>query len=209
VADYVDEREQWERAVAAARDAAPWALAGLVICGALYGGWQYWQQRTARLELEAATRYERVLDAFGHNQLTSGLALADALIRDFPQSPYAAQADLAAARVQVESDALEQAAARFRHVMATSPDHQLALLARLRLARVQLAQHLPDAALATLNAVDAGAFAARYAAVRGDVLLAKGDRDGALREYRAARASGANTVDSGLLDLKISDLAHS
>jgi predicted negative regulator of RcsB-dependent stress response len=149
------------------------------------------------------------LEAFGNNDLNGGLALTDALIRDFPASPYAIQADLAAARVQVESDAMEQAAARLRHVLDTSKDHELALVARLRLARVQLAQHLPDEALATLNAVDAGAFAARFAAVRGDVLLSKGDRDGALREYRAARASGANSVDSGLLDLKISDLARS
>jgi predicted negative regulator of RcsB-dependent stress response len=209
VAEYVDEREQWERAVSAAKEAAPWVLAGLVIAAAGYGGWQYWQQRTMRIALDAATRYERALDAFGRNQLGEGLALADALIKDYPASPYAAQADLAAARVQVESDALEQAAVRLKHVQDTSPDHELALVARLRLARVQLGQHLPDAALATLNAVDPGAFAARYAAVRGDALLAKGDREGALREYRAARASGANTVDTGLLDLKISDLARS
>jgi predicted negative regulator of RcsB-dependent stress response len=209
VAEYVDEREQWERAVSAAKESAPWVLAGLVIAAAGYGGWQYWQQRTMRLTLDAANRYERALDAFSRNDLTAGLALADALIRDYPASPYATQADLAAARVQVESDALEQAAARLRHVQETTQDHELALVARLRLARVQLAQHQPDAALATLNAVDAGAFAARYAEARGDVLLAKGDREGALREYRAARASGANTVDTGLLDLKISDLAHS
>jgi predicted negative regulator of RcsB-dependent stress response len=209
VAEYVDEREQWERAVTAAKEAAPWVLAGLVIAVAGYGGWQYWTQRSMRLSLEAATRYQRVLDAFGRNELSSGLALTDALIKDFPASPYAAQADLAAARVQVESDALEQAAARLRYVIDTNKDRELALVARLRLARVQLAQHLPDAALATLNAVDPGAFAAPFAAVRGDVLLAKGDREGALREYRAARASGANTVDPGLLDLKISDLAHS
>jgi predicted negative regulator of RcsB-dependent stress response len=209
VAEYVDEREQWERAVSFVKETAPWMLAGLVVAGTAYVGWQYWQQRQARLALDAATRYERVLDAFGRNELNSGLALADALIKDYPASPYAAQADLAAARVQVESDALEQAAARLRHVLGTSQDHELTLVARLRLARVQLAQHLPDAALATLNAVEAGAFAARYASVRGDVLLSKGDRAGALREYRAARAGGANTVDSGLLDLKISDLAHS
>lgn len=209
MAEYVDEREQWERAVTAAKEAAPWVLAGLVIAAAGYGGWQYWQQRTMRLTLDAATRYERALDAFGRNDLAAGLALADALIKDYPASPYAAQADLAAARVQVESDALEQAAARLRHVQDTTTDHQLALIARLRLGRVQLAQHQPDAALATLGAVDAGAFAARYSEARGDVLLAKGDREGALREYRAARTSGANTVDTGLLDLKISDLAHS
>ncbi len=66
----------------------------------------------------------------------------------------------------------------------------------------------PTSALKTLDAVDPGAFAARYAEVRGDALLAKGDRAGALQAYQAAR-SGGDTVDNTLLDLKIDDLAHS
>ena len=43
--------------------------------------------------------------------------------------------------------------------------------------------------------------------MRGDLLLAKGDRDGALREYLAAR-QGENDgrVDTEMLDLKIRDL---
>jgi predicted negative regulator of RcsB-dependent stress response len=57
--------------------------------------------------------------------------------------------------------------------------------------------------------VDPGAFAARYAQVRGDVLLAKGDRDGALKEYREARGMAPVTLDTGLLDLKIGELARS
>jgi predicted negative regulator of RcsB-dependent stress response len=39
------------------------------------------------------------------------------------------------------------------------------------------------------------------------VLLAKGDRDGALREYIAARTSGNDgRIDVDMLDLKIRDL---
>ncbi len=54
---------------------------------------------------------------------------------------------------------------------------------------------------------DPGAFATRLADVRGDVLLAKGDRAGALREYLAARADdNKGRVDAELLDLKIRDL---
>jgi hypothetical protein len=49
---------------------------------------------------------------------------------------------------------------------------------------------------------------------RGDVLLAKGDRAGAMAEYEAARKvqpvgtgeSSAETSSAGLLDLKIADL---
>jgi len=52
-----------------------------------------------------------------------------------------------------------------------------------------------------------GEFARRFADARGDVLLAKGDRDGALREYLAARTgSDSGAVDNDVLDLKIRDL---
>ena len=81
------------------------------------------------------------------------------------------------------------------------------MIARLRLARVQSAQGKYDDALATLKVEDAGEFAPRLADTRGDVLLAKGDRDGALREYLAARTGENNgRVDFDLLDLKIRDL---
>ncbi len=67
-----------------------------------------------------------------------------------------------------------------------------------------------DEAQATFPA-DAGAFTARFQELRGDLLLAKGDRPGALREYLAPRRSSPRpdsevTLDLAGLDLKISDL---
>ena len=106
--------------------------------------------------------------------------------------------NLAAARVQTEAQQFDQAAARLLQVMQHTHDPALALVARLRLARVQLAQNKPDDAIKTLDAVPPGAFSARYAEVRGDALLAKGDRAGALKQYRAARASGADTRRRGI-----------
>jgi predicted negative regulator of RcsB-dependent stress response len=54
---------------------------------------------------------------------------------------------------------------------------------------------------------NSGEFAPRIADTRGDVLLAKGDRAGALKEYLAARTSEDNgRIDFELLDLKIRDL---
>jgi len=90
--------------------------------------------------------------------------------------------------------------------MTDSKDHELALVARMRLARVEIAEGKPDAALATLNAAEPGAFAARYHEVRGDAYYAKGDRTAALREYRSA-AGNPELGDAALLDLKIADLA--
>ena len=90
--------------------------------------------------------------------------------------------------------------------MDTASDPELRTIARMRLARVQSAQGKYDDALATLK-VEGGEFAPRLADTRGDVLLAKGDRAGALKEYLAARASEDNgRLDFELLDLKIRDL---
>jgi predicted negative regulator of RcsB-dependent stress response len=77
----------------------------------------------------------------------------------------------------------------------------------MRLARVQLAENKPDDALATLNGKPAGAFEARFHEVRGDVLFAKGDKAGALKEYLAAMSGAdARSVDTQTLQLKINDL---
>ena len=88
---------------------------------------------------------------------------------------------------------------------------QLALVARTRLARVQLAQGNADAALATLAAVQPGGFVARFAEIRGDALHAKGDVAGALAAWREAEKAGtaknaAPTVDLEGLRLKIADV---
>jgi predicted negative regulator of RcsB-dependent stress response len=76
---------------------------------------------------------------------------------------------------------------------------------------VQLAKGETAAALATVTAATPGAFNARYQELRGDILLAKGDRVGALREYLAAKAAETApdsevTLDMPGLDLKIDDL---
>ena len=78
----------------------------------------------------------------------------------------------------------------------------------LRIARIQLDQNKADDALATLAAAQPGAFAARFAEVRGDALLAKGDRAAALKAYREAVGSGADGSNE-LLTLKINALTHS
>ena len=207
--EYLNDKEQWERVLQWVREQGPWTVTAVALVAAAYGGWHYWQGRVDTRYQAAAGRYEQVVDAFGRNNVDGGLKLADGLIKDYPSSAYADQANLAAARIQVERHELDQAVLRLNQVLGSTKDPELALITRMRLARVQLAQNKPDEALKTLNAVDPGAFAARYSQVRGDVLLAKGDRAGALKEYRAARDGAGETIDTGLLDLKIGELARS
>ena len=207
--EYLNEQERWERVLAWLREQGPWILGGVAVALAIFGGWHYWQNHVQQRDLAAANRYEQLIDAFTRNDIAGGMRQADELGKEFPATAYADQANLAVARIQVSTHQLDQAAARLQQVLAATKDSELALIARLRLARVQLPQGNADEALKTLDAAKPGAFAARYAQGRGDALLAKGDRDGALKAYREARGDGASTLDTALLDLKIGELAHS
>ena len=207
--EFLDDQEQWRRVIAWLRESGPTMLAAVLIVLVGYGGWRYWQNRKTHTALAAEGQYEQVLSALNQGNLSLGSTLADRLIKDYPNTPYAVQADLMAARVAVQNNQLADAAKRLRHVLdTTKSDAEMQLLVRLRLARVLLGQKQPDEALKLLDGVQTGAFASRYAEVRGDALLAKGDRAGALQAYRSARA-GADTLDGQLLDLKIEDLARS
>jgi predicted negative regulator of RcsB-dependent stress response len=206
VSDY-NEQEQWERAKAWVGELWIYIVGGVAIGGAVLWGWGWNKERIEKRSIEASARYEEAIEAFTRSDKTRGNQLVEELNREYQATPYAALATLWAARTQVESNELDKAAAGLKSVMDTASDPELRNVARLRLARVQAAQGKYDDALATLKVDDPGEFATRLADTRGDVLLAKGDRDGALREYLAARTGeDRGQVDRELLDLKIRDL---
>lgn len=205
--DYLSESEQIEQVKAWLRANVPWILAGIAVGGLAIGGWRWWQAHTNQLDLAASAEYQQVLAAFNAGDKTRALALVTSLERDHPGSPYTDQANLAAARVLVETNELERAAEHLTAVERGSHDQGLATIARLRLARVQIALGRPDEALATLGPPAGGAFAERYHEVRGDAYYAKGAKAAALDEYRAARlAAGPTLAENDVLNLKINDL---
>jgi predicted negative regulator of RcsB-dependent stress response len=206
VSEY-SEAEQLERAKGWLKSNGIWIIAGIAIGVGGLGAWRWYQERREVQAETASARYEELVDAFSRNDKTRGMTLLDQLNREYAWTPYASLGTLIAARVQVEANELDKAAAGLKSVMDSANDDELQMVARLRLARVQAAQGKYDDALATLKVEESGEFAPRIADTRGDVLLAKGDRAGALKEYLAARASEDNgRLDFDLLDLKIRDL---
>jgi len=208
VDEYLSEKEKLEQLTGWLRANVPWIVVGLAVGGLIVGGWRWYQARVDRTGVEAALAYAQILDAFDRGDRTGGLDQVAQLGKSHPDSPYVDQANLAAARLLLETGQMDRAASYLTVVMEHSRDAQLAQLARLRLARVQLSQNHPDQALSTLGKADQGAFEGRFAEVRGDAYFAKGDKASALREYRAARvALGPAQASNDLLDLKINDLA--
>lgn len=208
--DYLSEREQWERVTRWLRENGLWILAGVAVGAAAIFGWQWWNAHIDKVNGEASAKYEQLQLDLGKGDRTGALILLSDLQRDFASTPYVDQAHLAVARAYVDSNELDKAATELQAVSQHSKDKQLALVARVRLARVQIAQQKADDALATLDGTDPGAFAALFHEVRGDAQFAKGNKAAALTEYRLARTAdptgGAGGGDTSLLDLKISDL---
>lgn len=208
VEEYLSEKEQWEQVTRWLRENGLWIIAGIAVGAAGLGGWHWYQDHEDVVGAQAGTKYTQVVQAFGTSDRTGGFVALGELERDFPASPYVDQGKLIAARVYVDDNALDKAAAELQAVAEHSKDPELALVARLRLARVQIAQKKPDAALATLNGLKAGAFEPRMHEVLGDAYFAKGDKTNALKEYMSAKVSDmvSQSLDTQSLDLKIDDL---
>lgn len=205
---YFDERERWEALLGWVRGNGLSILAGVALAAVAFGGYRWWQGHLDQRDLNANAFYAQMENAFARGDEVSAFAAAGELERTYASTPYADQARLASAGVFVQDGELARAASELRVVMLHPHDPILGLIARLRLARVQIAQHQAKEALATLDAVNPGAFATRYAVVRGDAYYALGERAAALAQYRLARAADSDgETDKHLLDLEISDLA--
>jgi predicted negative regulator of RcsB-dependent stress response len=166
VEDYLSEKERWEWVRAQVRENAPAViLAAVVVLGSL-AGWRWWQDRQDAARMAAGSRYMSMVEAIDHGDHAQAMRLLGELERDSAGSAYTDQAKMLAARVYLDAGELDKAATELSAVAAQSKDHNLASVARLRLARVQVAQGKADAALATLGATDTTAFAGRSFAQR-------------------------------------------
>ena len=146
------EAEQWERAKGwLRRTGSGSSRASRSACGGL-GGWRWYQERVeaqARDGLGALRGTDRRVHAQRQDPRHDAASMSSTANTRW--TPYAALGTLIAARVQVEANELDKAAASLKSVMDNATDDELKLIARLRLARVQAAQGKYDDALATLK----------------------------------------------------------
>jgi predicted negative regulator of RcsB-dependent stress response len=205
--EYLTDDEQLEAVKRAFTEYAPWILGGIVLG---VGGWfgaQYYRSHQNALALQAAAQFSQMTLALQMNDSKKSLEIADGLIKNFPASPYADQAQLTIARIDVDSGKSADAVAPLTQVMNNSKDSELKQVARLRLARVLIDQGKPDEAIKILAEGTPGSFAGRYHEVHGDALYAKKDIPGAVAEYNMALGSSDGGADAAMLQLKLADLA--
>ncbi|MGH8446350.1 MAG: YfgM family protein [Solimonas sp.] len=185
----------------------PALAAGLVIGLAAIFGWDRWQNHKLERAANASQMYEDLKKAVADEKADVAKPLADKLIADYSDTPYAAGAQLRLAAAAIKANNLDDAAARLQWVHEHAKDEGLQQVAQLRTARVQWQQGKLDDALKTLDG-DAGAFAPLYDELRGDIKLAQGDRAAARGAYeKAYSATPEDQPSRQLLQRKLDDLA--
>jgi predicted negative regulator of RcsB-dependent stress response len=206
--DYLTDDEQLEHVKHVVAENWVWVAGGVVLGAALIFGYRYYESYVNDRALRAAAQFEELTSALARDDQGKVRQVADGLLKEYPTSPYADQAQLVLARLSVDSGKPADAIAPLTQVETHSKDAELRHIARLRLARVLTALGKPDDAIKTLAEDAWGAFASQAHEVRGDAFYAKHDIQGAVKEYQAALGAGdASSVDSALLQLKIADLS--
>jgi predicted negative regulator of RcsB-dependent stress response len=198
-------------------------LTGIAIVLAVFFGVRSWQASQANTSGVASDLYQQIADValnkitepVTEDDLLAAQGVYNTLKTEHADSIYARYAALAIARFHVENDELDMAAAELQWILdnpdlglMSEADEELFLTARVRLARVRLAQGMPQEALDLIQAVEPGAFAGSYAEVEGDALLALDQPDAARAAYERALENIA-TGNPVLLQLKLQDLGVS
>lgn len=184
-----------------------WFLIGGAALGGLgLLGWNQYQAYRAAQAEQAGALYEAVKQATEGSDLTQATALLEQLRADYPRAAYTQQAGLLVARAALVSDP-ERATQDLRAAMENSSDPDLAMVARLRLARVLAYREQYQEALAVLAVESPGQFAGRIDEIKGDIYVALGQFAEARTAYLSAMvASGAEVLDRSFLQMKLNDL---
>jgi predicted negative regulator of RcsB-dependent stress response len=161
-------------------------IAVIVAAMLAFAGWRYWSVHRGNQAAEAAVLYETLGKAA---QAGDAKALRDAggaLAENYPGTLYAPMGALVAARFYYDRNDLKSAKAQLQWAVERSSSDDLRELARVRLAAVLLDEKAYDEALKQLEAPHAAAYEAQYAALKGDILAAKGQPAEAITAYKLA-----------------------
>jgi predicted negative regulator of RcsB-dependent stress response len=210
VDELLTEDQEAERAKQWVRENGAFILAGIVVgVGGLFG-WQAWQDSSLESAGQGSVVWEQLRDAVEgerYNEVDETLALLET---DYASTPYLDQARLAIARMYMDRNDPESAAASLSALVTQASDPYLRRLGELRLAQIYIFQEDYAAALASLGPTETTGFEGLFHELRGDVFIAQGQLDDAREEYRRALdVDSSGVLDRSYVQIKLDDVLGS
>ena len=178
-------------------------------------GWRHWGNYREAEAGKASVIYQSMQDAVEQAQtrpdnndlLTAVRSSAEQLIGDYGNTAYADYARLTLARLAVEEGDYASAATLLQDVIDAPETDTIRWVATLRLARLKVEMKDLDGASALVTTKVPEAFAGQALELKGDILRARGDVDGARVAYEDAIELMPGDAYKELVRMKLQDLA--
>lgn len=157
----------------------------LLVCSVAalgYQGWNWYQRKQAG---EAAVIYGAMERAMAAGDAQKVKQAAAELVDNYARTPYAPLAALASAKKAVDGGDFKTAQLQLQWVAEHGKD-ELRDIGRMRLAAVLAEQKEFDAALKQLEAAPGSGFVARFAELKGDILMLQDKKPEARAAYQLA-----------------------
>lgn len=204
MSELLTEEEQVERLKQWWKENGRSIIAGVVIGLGIFGSWQGWRTYQIRQAEQGAAAYETFVMQARGEQPDATLKAEQTLRNAYAGTAYSDLAAFETARQLVNGAHLDQATDHLKQLMENGSNVAIRELARVRLARVLMAQGALDDAGALLQASVPSAYAGEVAMLRGDLARLKGDAAAARSAYEEALAQGQG--DRQWLELMIQNL---
>ena len=178
---------------------------GVVIGIAALGGWRYWSSHQDDTAKTVSAQYQQLTSA-----MQAGKPETLEAVNRFASensNTYGALAAMDLAKQYVDAGQLDKAATLLQNGLKDTKDANLQAVINLRLARIQLQQNQADAALKTLDGVKGDGWTAIVADIRGEALLAKGDKQGARDAWSKGVESDASPALKQMMQMKMNNLS--
>ena len=201
---FLTPEEQDERARQWLKDNGPALVIGIALgLGAIFG-WNHYKDTKLKNAEQASVVYQAALEEFQSSELSDIDAQVTELKEKYTGSSYAAKAALLKAKQLSISD-LGAAFNELQWVLDNAQESGLQHTARIRQAKIKLAQGELDAAQALAAHVPTLGFESHYAELLADIALQKGDYDTARTEYQRAidKLPAGQTAYTQILTIKM------
>ena len=206
--DLLSEKEQIEQIRSWWSEYGGYVIGGLGLGIALLAGINYYSNSKLEAQLEGSVLYETLTEHVVSGSLEAAEAVANELSNDYAETSYAAQAQLAMARLYMDKNRDQDAADVLQGIIASDADEEVKLVARARLARVLLYQNKAQEVVDLLEGQQSDAFAPTYQELLGDAYHALGRIEDAQIAYQSVMLNplSRETVDQQLVQWKALDL---
>ena len=179
-----------------------------IVVGACLGlsiifGINYWRDYQVNQAEQASALYTKISSAIAANKNADIAGKVETLKKQYKNTPYTPKAVLIHVKQLVEKD-IEKATVELQWVMDNSREIGIQHSARLRLARIKVAQNEIEQASKLLTVEEYNGFDSHYYELKGDIAALQDNKEQAKQDYtKAIETLGKDARYREIINLKI------